>query len=325
MEFEEAAAVNSPRGQHFEAAEDLLCYLLPVWPWWRAEAKEGRVWAFRGQADSRWALEPTAFRRESWPKKWIELFGSLRRDRFLPHPRTERDVLVRFVREADAAGKSLPGDSFELRKALGVYGDSVRYPNNWWWPHDSLLPILGLARHHGVPTRLLDWSRSPWVAAYFAALEAPEGAERMSIFATNVNLVDSGNGDHGLAPEEPRHVAKNGFAGGNPNMAAQQGIFTFTRVHVSGEGGGGGPDYAGQHVEFTLPRSEAQKLRVLLARTGITNRSLFPDIGGVARSALESVDHTHDDCSEMKYWQERGRHYWLSKSTRVFWEGPTEE
>lgn len=81
----------------------------------------------------------------------------------------------------------LGGDSPELEKHLlrnfRKYAHTSEKPrgNTWNW--------LALAQHHGLPTRLLDWTYSPLVAAHFALTDLNSFDEDGTIWALNyVNL-----------------------------------------------------------------------------------------------------------------------------------------
>ena len=97
--------------------------------------------------------------------------------------RYESIVLENFFKHADSLGLPMPEVSTNMRLILekpvsdGSAYFSQLHPYNTAkyppiWPPDELLPLVGQAQHYGLLTRLLDWSRDPMVALYFAAQNA---------------------------------------------------------------------------------------------------------------------------------------------------------
>jgi hypothetical protein len=179
----------------FDRAEDLLRAIEPA-PALDTESPCPEF-IFRGQADASWRLVPKAIRREnaSGKTKALTIIDSyMLNDTAVDQVFGEIQLLRMFIEACDRASIALPGDGYEFRRLWmddqdGALGRAYLDPSVW--PFDAHLPLLAFAQHHGIPTRLLDWSQRALVAAYFAAAEAVVvgGSEPLAVWALNIEMV----------------------------------------------------------------------------------------------------------------------------------------
>ena len=222
-------------------------------------------WAFRGQREQQWPLFSGLSRYlrsfQVDPRAW---------------PDQEARILRIFKRKAHQflTPRPEPGDDLQ-------------------W--------LALMQHHGAPTRLLDFTWSPYVAAFFA-LERATG--EAAVWALNSRLVQMQTPKLSpprvkINPRSEDHFRRYFLKGKRPflwigepqtmnrRLIAQSGTFAIPGMidRPLEEIVASYPDPKQIMAKFILPAASIRNrgLRELY-RMNITNATLFPDLEGLARS-----------------------------------------
>ncbi len=277
---------------HCQSASDFIAALSPRDPKYMSAAP--RAWVFRGLSNDKYTLVPTALRNQSADIQTLTHHSIVDNK---GQVWAERAVLAGFLRVSDDTGLHIPEDTQALRNWLGI-----RFDNTAIWPPNEVWSLMALAQHHGIPTRLLDWSRHPLKAALFAALEANESEDKsglLSVWALTLEKMDM------LPTDQKPFIIVTAPSATNANLRAQEGIFTLAK-HIAGDGKPvdrspfdkllhewvyeNNVQSPGPWLHrITLPQQLAGQLCFELALEGLTRATLFPDFYGVAKAMKDAA------------------------------------
>lgn len=326
---------------HAQSAEAFIDALRPSRAhWWEGDYCP---WVFRGHARDDWQLLPTAWRQDNATIGNGLIEATRRFDEMKPmqtlnwfwHPNFWSGPAVFANNDAELAkqltiattAEYLPIWDFAARcdelgmsvPLMGLPPDPTQDPN---WLADAKNPLFGdemlrfsdlpaalaLAQHHQIPTRLLDWTRAPMAAAFFAVeplLEPILGAS-LVVWALHkrhardvaTEGISFPNAPHDSPRFDPSITVYRPSTRDNPFLAAQEGL--FTTIARSGiyfmKSGGNRPSLEMFVAEakpsvpvlrkLMLSHDHLADLVSILRRENVSRSALMPTMDNVAQDTL---------------------------------------
>ncbi len=327
-----------------KSPEELLEKLAPtsdIWP----ENAPRNCWVFRGLGAD-YELLPRTLREKFNKELWYSFNKNFDIKTNWDQVKAELMVLHEFYWELDRQGLLVPGNPALLRTPKN-FEQMRKEIHTVGWPTDDFLPLLALAQHYGLPTRLLDWTEDPLVAVYFAAKDVLRYLENsvsnttekkvkvpeVVIWALNLDWVIniSWPGDREKKLSVYVVTAPRAF---NPRLLVQKGIFTTEHILPEELCNSVNKEPLDKLIENKLQccnydfnkidnenfvifkfvlRAEnnikkiAGKLLRFLDKYGVNAGTLFPGYEGV----VEAI-------KERRYWDRKERpNYWLTLNERL--------
>lgn len=150
-----------------------------------------------------------------------------------------------------------------------------------------------LGQHYGLATPFLDWTSSPYVAAYFAYREFDQARGEKNdhpvVWALDRNAVEYENAH--LAEPPLRFFEPT--ADDNPRVVNQGGLFTHVPLEQSVEEWVGLLDRSDRHpflLRIDLPADQRSLALASLLSMNISPLSLFPDLEGSALAINQMME-----------------------------------